>query len=320
MIIKYREEPESIQLLQNGLIRVPSRRKELETSLRNIKQGYEAECEMDFYLKRITSTHKNILILQDLRLRASDNNSYFQMDNLLLTPGFGLIIDIKDSQGCFHFSQFGRNFDYSINDRFFEMRNPIRQVEEQHDQLQRYFDRQLRKIPIIPIVALANPLSKILTDESSNAVHQQIMSFEHIKSFFQKLCATHSTPLIQTSLMTHASEQLIAKHKNPTFHYYKKFKIDRREVIDGIICSSCNYIGMKRIRGTWICPQCNLKERDAHIHSLKEYFAFVGPTVTNQQLREFFQVDNEKIIRNLLKNSGIVKRSGDNKGSIYRLL
>ncbi|MRI68650.1 hypothetical protein GH885_20300 [Gracilibacillus thailandensis] len=135
IIIKKRKEPESISMLNRGLKRIQKRRRDMELELRNIEQGYQAECQLDFYLERIGINSNDVVLLQDLRLPAADRQSFFQIDNLLLTSHFAVNIDVKSQPGTFSFQNNARNFQYALHGKKYGMMHPISQVEEQCDQL-----------------------------------------------------------------------------------------------------------------------------------------------------------------------------------------
>ncbi|PKG22089.1 nuclease-related domain-containing protein [Niallia nealsonii] len=102
MIVKKLKIPESILQLEALLRRLPSNhskfplvKKELNMKL----AGYQGEKNLLFPLSFIDD--KKYSILHDLRL--SDGNHYFQIDVLILSKKFALLLEVKNYAGELYF-------------------------------------------------------------------------------------------------------------------------------------------------------------------------------------------------------------------------
>lgn len=320
IIIKKREVPEEIIFLRRGLVRVPKRRRELELELRNREQGFQAECELDFYLERLgIHSNNNLVALYNLRLPASDGTTFFQIDTLILTPHFGFLIDVKSQSGQFSFQSNARHFQYFVNQRQFHMRHPIMQLDEQRDQLRWWLGSNWGDYPFITLAGLADPHAEILTDSSSDWVHEYVMPFEQVKNTFKRAGEKYTEPLFQKNELVRMGHQLAQAHCPPRVNLAKWFDLVRSDVESGSICPFCNRLAMNRLRVTWECPHCRGRDRTAHVMNLQDFFVFVKPTITNLECREFLGVDKEHTAWTLMNNSGILDWYGHTKGRVYFL-
>ncbi|WP_163580560.1 nuclease-related domain-containing protein [Gracilibacillus saliphilus] len=319
IIIKKRQEPESILMLKRGLKRIRKRRRDMELELRNIEQGYQAECQLDFYLERIGINSNDVVVLQDLRLPATDRHSFFQIDNLLLTSHFAVNIDVKSQPGTFTFQNNARNFQYALHGKKYGMMHPISQVEEQRDQLRSWLGTQWENYPIVNLVALADPNAEIVTDSSSDWVYDWVMPFALLKKSFKRAADQYTQSFFQLSELTRVGYQLAQAHCKPEMHYWKRFGLEQGDVESGVLCPFCGRLAMDRLRVIWDCPHCGGRDRHAHVTSLLDHFVFVKPTMTNQECREFLHVEKEYTARTLMTNAGILDWYGSKSGRVYIL-
>ncbi len=319
IIIKKRQEPESILMLKRGLKRISKQRRDMELELRNIKQGYHAECELDFYLERIGINSNDVIVLQDLRLPAADRHSFFQMDNLLLTSYFAVNIDVKSQPGKFTFQNNARNFQYYLHGKKYGMTHPISQVDEQRDQLRFWLGAGWENYPIVNLVALADPNAEIATDSSSDWVYDCVMPFALLKDSFKRAAKQYTQSFFQLSELMRIGYQLAQAHCKPELHYWKRFGFVHGDVKGGVLCPFCNRLAMDRLRVIWDCLHCGGRDRRAHGMSILDHFVFVKPTMTNQECREFLHVEKEHTARALMTNAGILDWNGSNRGRVYVL-
>ncbi|CAM3902928.1 nuclease-related domain-containing protein [Mesobacillus zeae] len=101
MIVKPRKVPLKIEILEALLRRLPFNHPKIptiQTALTNRKAGYKGELESDYHLSLLPE--KDYFILHDIRL--PHNDTFFQIDSLIICPGFILILDVKNFYGTIH--------------------------------------------------------------------------------------------------------------------------------------------------------------------------------------------------------------------------
>ncbi|MFX3623267.1 MAG: nuclease-related domain-containing protein [Ectobacillus sp.] len=135
MIVKERKKPVKIQKLEALLRRLPPqhpKQKEIEENLAKSLSGYRGEQSLDYYLSFLPP--KQQLILHDLRLK--ENGRYFQIDTLILTKAFILIIEAKNIAGTIFFDTAFHQLIRTIDGKEEAFPDPIMQITRQKQQLQ----------------------------------------------------------------------------------------------------------------------------------------------------------------------------------------
>lgn len=102
MIVKPRKIPLSIRKLEALIRRLPPYHPKLpfiSEELNKKMAGYKGESSLDFYLGFLDP--KQYFIFHDLRLK--DDSRFFQIDTLIVTKSYLLIIEVKNIAGTIHF-------------------------------------------------------------------------------------------------------------------------------------------------------------------------------------------------------------------------
>jgi hypothetical protein len=90
---------------------------------------------------------ENYLIFHDLRLKNTEY--YFQIDSLILSPYFALIIEVKNIAGTLHFDPVFDQLIRKLYDTEQGLPDPLSQVRKQTNQLYKWIEAH--NIPILPI-------------------------------------------------------------------------------------------------------------------------------------------------------------------------
>ncbi|MFJ7366272.1 nuclease-related domain-containing protein [Peribacillus frigoritolerans] len=98
LIVKKRKVPLAIRKLRALACRLPPNHPKVPLIMNDLKKreaGYKGECSIDFPLSFLEP--KNYFIFHDLRLQ--DQSRFFQLDTLLISKKFALIIEVKNMAG-----------------------------------------------------------------------------------------------------------------------------------------------------------------------------------------------------------------------------
>ncbi|WP_277674518.1 nuclease-related domain-containing protein, partial [Piscibacillus halophilus] len=68
---------------------------DIEESLRIVRIGDRGERSLDYYIELVSSN--DLLVFYDLRLPRGEH--HFQMDTVLVTPRFVLLVEVKNISG-----------------------------------------------------------------------------------------------------------------------------------------------------------------------------------------------------------------------------
>ncbi len=318
MIKKERKLPLKIRKLQALLRRLPNhhpKKPQIEEELAKRKAGFKGEQSIDYYLSFLPES--TYYIFHDLRLPSGPH--YFQLDTLILSPYFILILEVKNISGILYFDDQFNQFFRSINGNEETFRDPItqvlRQVKQLHDLL---LEMKLANIPLESLVVFSNQSSNLKTLSPNprryrKAIHSADFPFK-IEEFEEK----YKKELLSLKDLRKLSNLLLKKHTPLSNNILEQYGIRKSEVLKGIHCPKCFALPMKRNFGTWTCSQCNSSTKAAHIDSFSDYSLLIKQTITNSEFREFAQLTSRSVSTKLL-NSMNLKIEGSTKGRIYYL-
>ncbi|WP_054752010.1 nuclease-related domain-containing protein [Piscibacillus salipiscarius] len=145
MILKELQVSSYLLQLESLIRRLPQQHESysiVQDQIAREHAGYYGECQLIYPLSKLN--FPTDLIYQ---LRLPYNHSFFQIDCLLMTPRFFLIIEAKNYRDLVVFNEFDQVLH---KDRVYQ--DPVMQVEEQKYQLEMWL--QMKGIPPIPIETL----------------------------------------------------------------------------------------------------------------------------------------------------------------------
>lgn len=129
MIVKRRKAPIRIKINDAILRRLPEthnkRTDVMQDSLR-FGAGHKGEVTLDYYTSLL---HEDAFhIFQGLRLKTGE--THFQMDSLLLSHSFAIIIESKNMAGTLTFNSHFNQMDRSLNDKTDTFDDPLLQAKK----------------------------------------------------------------------------------------------------------------------------------------------------------------------------------------------
>ncbi|TFB22805.1 hypothetical protein E3U55_06095 [Filobacillus milosensis] len=316
MIIKSREIPITLLQLASLKQRIESTHLQFQTIIDDhviYQSGYRGELAFDYYLKAIDG--EKICLLHSLRIVGPNA---FQMDTLILTPSFFLIVEVKNFTGTIEFDhEFGQMTQYS-NGRTRSFKDPISQVDNQTFHLQNWLMQQ--GIAAVPIESLVVFVSNHvhLTRKGDQEVDKRIIRAGKFIEKYQELKGKHSAPILTHQQLVNLAHMLKNRHAPLHIDVFKKYNLTLNDIGPGAPCLNCSYIPMDRIYGRWLCPKCQTISRDAHLYALKDFQLLVKDHISNREARWMLQVDDILLVSKLLKKSGL-PFTGYKKDRVYNL-
>ena len=316
MIIKECEIPIKLQMIQ-ALIKRLSINHPLQSALssdfnRNMA-GYKGEHRVIQALKALPE--KEYLIFHDLRLLGTPYP--FQMDILLLSSYFILILEVKNIAGSLYFDQaFNQLIRTKTDGQREAFDDPILQVKRQRSQLMDWLKTKNYSIPIETLVVSANSSSVVEANNANitNKVIRRNFLFHKIREFTEM----HSEEKLTKKELKKITNHLLKSHAPLIPNLLEYYKIPTTDIKTGVFCPQCSSNPMTRKNGVWICQSCFTKSTNAHLSSLLDYFLLINSTITNQQLREFLHISSASTANKLLKSMNL-SNTGGTKGRVYHL-
>ncbi|WP_409272314.1 nuclease-related domain-containing protein [Neobacillus sp. SCS-31] len=273
------------------------------------KAGYWGETQIDYYLRLLPHQNK-YYILNDLRIPFQ--GSFFQIDSLILTTRYCLVIESKNIKGILFFDGV---FDQLIRingDTEEAFEDPITQAKNILLQLKAILLKLIPNLPFDYIVSVASPKTILKSDVKTK---KRVC---HASSLVQKIIELddyYTDDVIQTSEIEEVCNFLLKLHSPEQQNILEIYRLMERDILKGVLCQKCNG-KMVFVNARWICCHCGNGSQDAHLQKLKDYFLIFRPSITNKQLRTFLEIKSRRVAYRILTNSQLTW-SGEGKGRVY---
>ncbi|MFE1243007.1 nuclease-related domain-containing protein [Fictibacillus sp. NPDC058756] len=293
------------------------KRPQIIESHRRFKAGYSGEQSLKYFYRYLPND--NVLYLPALRIM--DDEYYFQMDQLIVTSNFLLILEIKNLAGYLYFDDKVKQLIRTLDGKKECFEDPIEQVRRQSYHLEKIL-KQL-KFPIIPIerlVIITNPATIVEFSPTYKEAFAKVIKSAQLHHKFTEFQQKYQTPMLTSKEMKKLSKQLFKLHDAHDPDVCDLFEMDKRELLKGVLCPKCDQPFIMYYKGAnWWCPNCPHKSKTAHIEALKDYALIISTTITNREFKYFLHLPSTSITTHLLKALNL-PYTGSTKSRSYNLL
>lgn len=289
MLVKRRSEPVELMSIRYLNTRMELTEKE-KLQYSNLEKGYEGEVKFD-RLAEILQEER--LIINDLLLEV--NNSYFQIDTLIISESMIHLLEIKNFQGDW----------YLESDKLYtvtagrEYKNPVYQLKRSAALLRQLLQTLKQNYPVEASVVFINPEFTLY----QAPMDQPIVLPTQVNRFIKDL---NKTPSNLNDGHTKLAQHLMSLHqpKNP-FTVWPKYHFEQLK--KGIHCKTCKSLPLTIKSKDLVCKKCggNEKIEQAILRNIKEFqLLFPERKLTTQNIYEWCNLDLSKrtICRVLKKN------------------
>lgn len=303
---------QALNALHSRLVKTCPKYEEISGERARRLAGFNGEKKVEYILRTIDEDY--YFIFHDLCLKIGDLT--FQMDFLLLTNRFALIIEAKNFAGTMLFDDHGQ-FIRILGEQQNGYADPIAQAQ--------YHQRCLRKwlalhhfptLPIDYVVSVSKPSTIIRMENPDPEVRKRVLPASKLPNYLFHLNQQSKKELFDPKTLRKLSKLLIKKHSPQNPNLLKEYNLTKKNILPGVQCPKCDSLPMISLKGYWKCPVCLFPSRDAHIHATHDLFLLFGPTIKNQQFREFLLISSIQKARKLLKSMNL-PYSGDKRGRVY---
>jgi hypothetical protein len=315
LIEKNRDFPREITVLKAILRRFtlnPQLQTDLESKLSRKSAGYKGEKELDYHLSQFD--HTRFYILHDLII--PHNNTHFQIDSLLISETFMLVIDSKNFAGTLDFHP---EFNYllqTLNGIEKVYPDPILQTRTQAAQLKSFLIKNhFSPPPIEFLVSISNSQAIIRNPGNHHDVRVRVGKTPAVAYKIQSFNDKYKNGVLSIKEIRKITKLLLKSHE-PYIPDISSMNLPMDQVKKGVQCPECQQNGMKKIYGNLICEKCGHLSRDAHIEALRDFFIIFGPAITSRQFSDFLQISSIHQSKRLLLALDL-DSSGSTKGRIY---
>jgi ribosomal protein L37AE/L43A len=316
LIIKDRIYPIRLRMYEalfNRLKENCSRRGEIEGDYKGWRAGYKGELQTDYRLSFLPE--KDYWILRDLRLR--DEMWHFQIDTLIITHRYILLVETKNYSGTIYFEKDSEQMIQTKLDKEKAYDNPILQVKKQKWHLKRWLVAHKFKVPpIFTMAVISNPATIIKTNDPK--LYKYVVKGDVLVDRIKKMDSANLNDFFPEKEIKKLSKTLVKKHTPLYPELLKTYSLTETDLHKGVQCPSCSAFGMRRMKRKWVCHNCSFHSRTAHLTSVVDFFLLIKPSLTNSELSEFLLIQNPRAVGNILSSMNL-PISGSNKGCVYHM-
>lgn len=282
----------------------------IEKDYIKIKAGYNGEKSLGYYLSDLPYH-----VLFDIRL--CNNQKYFQIDALILSTKFALILEVKNYYGTLLFDSTCNQFIRISENKEEGFPNPIAQAQRQQLELKKWMESQKHPAPPIEyLIVISNPSTILKTNSANPAIFENIVHIQYLLEYIHRIQKKYSLDKINNNHLKKWVKMITKMHTPSLYDPIHRYKLETSEIVKGAFCKECNAIPMVRKHGTWLCKICGNKDKHAHLQAIEDYFLLISPSITNQKFRDFLLIHSTKTASRLLSELNL-PFTGSLKGRVY---
>ncbi|MDR7074561.1 nuclease-related domain-containing protein [Fictibacillus barbaricus] len=318
MLVKDRSKSiriKKMEVLQRRLVYHHPKLLSIEDELGGRLYGHYGERSNDYFLKPLIS--KGYSVIHDLRLDAYE--SFFQIDTLLISPWYFLILEVKNISGTLIFDHLNQVIRQKEDGTDEAIPNPIFQVKRQQSHLIEWLARnRVPQIPVHSLVVMSNPKTIIKAPPTLKEVKEKITHSPYLQERINLIEKLHPTEKLSKKEITKLTKTIVRQHNPENPDLLKRFQIEEKDIIKGVYCTKCFHMPVMRKYGAWYCMKCSYQSPDLHIPTLNDYALLFGNTISNKQFCDFLQLSSRHVARRLLLDMELA-HIGSNKNRKYIL-
>jgi hypothetical protein len=318
--IKQRQNsPILITKLEALLRRLPDnhpKRSKVEDKLASFSSGLKGERSLKYFYRYLPKD--DIVFVYNTRILHLDY--YFQLDTLIITSKFILLLEIKNYAGHLYFDDKYGQLVRTLNGKVDIFEDPILQVKRQSYHLSQIINKfKIPPIPIETLVVMTNPTAQIECSPSYKEALQKVIKSPLLQMKFENFCSKYKEAQFSQKQIK-KTVRILNKLNDPynpevLMHY----EINKNELITGVLCENCSLkVPLKRYKANWVCPHCKLIFKNAHIQALKDYALLISPANTNKECKKYLNLTSDYKTKYLLHSLNL-KKTGFKKGTVYHL-
>ncbi|MFD1927427.1 nuclease-related domain-containing protein [Sporosarcina siberiensis] len=285
-----RKEPELLQSLPRLIARLNSNQSKtnsLQKQLYNVQAGFSGERYIDRYLESL-EVPISLIVLTDIHLTLTPGNS-FQIDTLILSDRFLLILDVKNIAGNLHFTTNPNQLEQTLSTGEETIMDcPLDQLKTHIYVLQVWLAKRGINVDILGRVIISSKSGRVKeAPENAPIIYRKGLPI--LLNEMAKL------PVIYSQNQLSEISNVIKQSKvvfNP-FPLCRHYDIDPTDLKRGQLCPNCFNSMIYKSHKQRQCTSCGLIEPNNYQESLKDWFILVNDSISNRECREFLQLNNK---------------------------
>lgn len=291
---------------------------EIEKDLAKRWAGFWGEIALANYVKELP--HDKFLIFHDLQLQY--NGIHFQIDTLLISQYYILIIEAKNIAGTLLFDNVFKQLIRIHEDGTEEsFEDPRVQCQRIQSLLRNWLVKNgCNLLPVDTLVFFKSTSTILKTNPGDNTDFSKVCKGRDLFNKIEGMEQRYSNERINTETMTEIGKLLLSNHSPKPINILKEYRLTEKDIRSGVCCPNdkCNYIPMNFKRGKWICPSCLTVSKDAILKALSDFCYLYKPTITNQELKDFVHLPNTDTTQKVIFRLKL-EATGRTKDRLYYL-
>lgn len=277
------------------------------------KAGYDGERNVDYALSIFP--RKDFLIIKGLRLENSP--FHFQIDTLILSRNFILILEIKNTKGTLQYDSKQKQFTQIVDGNKKSYKDPIMQTKAQKNQLQIWLQRfGITGFPIETLVVVAFPSTIIENIRQDPFVYEKIIHTASLNEQIGIIEKKYTREVTSFTSIKKLASAMLQRNNPLRTDVLWELNINLNQFVKGVICKHCNPYPMIREYKGWFCPRCKKQDPRAHERDILDYFLLYGDTITNKECRDYLGIESPWTSQTILQSMKL-EATGIKKGSVY---
>ena len=279
----------------------------LKEQLYRISAGYSGECNVDSYIER-TWFPDSTKVFTDVQLRISPKFT-FQIDTLIITERYVLIVEVKNIKGTIRFVQNPPHLEQVLETGDEAVIDcPVYQVESNKLNLDEWFLQRGINLKTYGLVVLANPNTKVKdVPQDFPIIYKKQIPF-YLQSFIPPDTVLTPAQINEISIKIDKEQQEF----NP-FPLCSHFNIAHQDLRTGFVCHFCNQLLQRKSLRTWFCTGCEKDFKNPYEKGINDWFMLVKNSITNEECRKFLNLKDSNAARYVLSSSLLVKKGKSTK-------
>lgn len=285
--------PKTVEVYKRLLHRIPNDQSiyfEIEKKIRAAEAGFSGEIYVDNFIKQINFP-KYFAILKDLHIQL-DENSYLQIDTLILTKKYIAILEVKNIRGKIYFQRNPNQLIREINGETTPFKCPEQQLKRHVQKLKLLLKQYKMIIPIKSLIVLAYSKTHVVLPPQYANITMGCDIPHHIEEYNQlpDAISTQKYHQLLTNLLS-SSNDFIPRP------LAKTYTLALSHVKTGLLCPNCHI----KINGQRNCTNCNTTKKIMQQQAIEDWFYLVKDTISNRECVYFLEL-KDKFAANYLLN------------------
>lgn len=284
----------------------------MQANLARYLKGYRGEKAVSYYLDFLPE--KENYIFHSLRLPSG--KYFFQIDYLVLTVRYALILECKNFFGTLYFDEDFKQMIRIANEKEEGFQDPISQAKWHQHQLRSLLKLHNITLPIEYFVVISDPSTIVKTSPKNREAMKKVVHGHSLLEKIAEVDSRYQNEILDSKEVRKLSKLLLKSHTPEDIDVLVKYGLRIGDINTGVRCPGCGRIPMIRQNVTWYCGGCGMKDKKAHVSAVTDYFHLFGDSITNKQFRDFVHLRSDTSAKRMLKAMEL-PFSGSNKGRIY---